>query len=149
MKRFATYLALLLLSLFVASACGGSGGGASPSDFPGEDKLDFTSGGVPDAAFLLPIPKKRNTGLVIFDATGVLYEGTGTTTATGHATGTATGVAPTVGTVTIVGDVTAGDPPTMAATMTGAVADSVSLVQVQPQGITPLVGTFNGSYFGD
>jgi len=136
--------------MFVVTACGGSGGGgATANDFAGAYKMDFTRGSAPDTTMLVSIDKNGTTAFVISDATGVLFSGSGTTTPTGHVTGTGTGVAPTVGTVTIVGDITAGNPPTMSLTLTGALTDSVSLVQVQPQGITPLVGHFNGSYFGD
>lgn len=151
MKRFVTYLALLILSLFVVSACGGTGGGGvgggGSNTFAGAYKADFTRG-VPDTTMLVTIAKNGSTTFVISDSTGVLFTGTGTTTPTGHFTGNGSGVAPTVGTVTIVGDLTAGTPDTMAVTITGALTDSVSLAQVEPQGITPLLGTFNGSYFG-
>lgn len=149
MKRFATYLALLIFSLFVVTACGGSGGGggAAPNTFAGAYKADFTRG-VPNTTMLVTIAKNGNTTFVISDATGVLYSGTGTTTPTGHVTGTASGVAPTVGSVTIVGDLTSGTPPTMSLTLTGALTDPVGLIQIQPQGVTPLVGNYNGSYFG-
>lgn len=150
MKRFVTHLALLIITLFVVTACGGSGGGGggvASNTFAGAFKADFTRG-VPNTTMLVTIAKNGNTTFVISDATGVLYSGTGTTTPTGHATGIATGVAPTVGTVTIVGDLTAGNPPTMSVTLTGALTSSVGLVQVAAQGITPLVGNYNGSYFG-
>jgi len=152
MKRFSIHLALLIMSLFVVSACGGSGGGGgggAANTFAGAYKTDFTRGLAADTTMLVTIAKNGNTTFVISDASGVLYSGTGTTTPTGHVTGTAGGVAPTVGTVTIVGDLTAGNPPTMSVTLAGALTDSINLVQVQPQGISPLVGTFNGSYFGD
>lgn len=152
MKRFVTYLALLIFSLFVVTACGGGGGGGggTPNNtFAGAYKTDFTRGVGPNTTMLVSIDKNGTTAFVISDATGVLFSGSGTTTPTGHVTGTGTGVAPTVGTVTIVGDITAGNPPTMSLTLTGALTDSVTLVQVQPQGITPLVGHYNGSYFGD
>jgi hypothetical protein len=150
MKRFATYLALLIFSLFVVTACGGSGGGGggASNTFAGAYKADFTRG-VPNTTMLVTIAKNGNTTFVISDSTGVLFSGTGTTTPTGHVTGTATGVAPTVGSVTIVGDLTSGTPPTMSLTLTGALADPVNLVQIQPQGITPLVGNYNGSYAGN
>ncbi len=149
MKRLAIHLALLILSLFVVSACGGaSGGGSTSNTFAGAYKTDFTRG-VANTTLLVTIAKNGDTTFVISDVSGVLYSGTGTTTPTGHVTGMASGVAPTVGTVTIVGDLTAGNPPTMAVTLTGALTDSVSLVQLVPQGISPLVGNFNGSYFGD
>jgi hypothetical protein len=147
MKRFATYLALVL-TLFVVVACGGSGsGGSATNTFAGAYKRDFTRGAVPNTTMLVTIANNGSTTFVISDATGVLYSGTGTTTPTGHVTGTATGVAPTVGTVTIVGDLS-GTPPSMAVTTTGALTDSISLVQVATGGVSALAGNMNGSYFG-